>query len=88
RLTVGDEGDDVYAVEEYLDAMGYGTGKVDGVFDVFTEQAVWSFQRENALFPYGVADFNTQLKMHEVLEGFEILEDRQFERAVEILSEK
>ena len=88
RLTVGDEGDDVYAVEEYLDAMGYGTGEVDGVFDVFTEQAVWSFQRENSLFPYGVADFNTQLKMYEVLEGYEILEDRQFERAVEILSEK
>lgn len=85
RLTVGDEGEDVYAVEEYLDAMGYGTGEVDGVFDTFTEQAVWSFQRENGLFPYGVADFTTQLNLSSVLQGMEILEDRQLNRAIELL---
>lgn len=85
RLTVGDEGDDVYAVEEYLDAMGYGTGEIDGVFDTYTAQAVWSFQRENDLFPYGVADFTTQLNLSSILQGMEILEDRQFDRAVEIL---
>lgn len=88
RLYVGDEGEDVYAVEEYLDAMGYGTGEIDGVYDAFTEQAVWSFQRENGLFPYGVADFTTQLQMCSVLEQYEMVEDRQFERAVEILEGK
>ncbi len=85
RLYVGDEGEDVRVVEEYLKAMGYGTGEVDGVFDTFTEQAVWCFQREHDLFPYGVADFTTQLNLCSELEKFEILEDRQFNRAVEIL---
>lgn len=87
RLSVGDEGEDVYAVEEYLDAMGYGTGKVDGKFDALTEQAIWSFQRENDLFPYGVADFTTQLALCSVLEQYKLMEDRQFDRAIEILKQ-
>lgn len=85
RLYVGDEGEDVRVVEQYLKAMGYGTGEVDGKFDTHTEQAVWCFQREHDLFPYGVADFTTQLNLCSELEKREVLEDRQFDRAVEIL---
>jgi peptidoglycan hydrolase-like protein with peptidoglycan-binding domain len=44
-LQFGSTGDDVLALERRLEALGFDTGDVDGVFDRRTEGAVWSFER-------------------------------------------
>src|SRR5437763_15809487 len=41
----GDKGDKVMAMEQRLAALHYDVGKVDGVFDAETSQAVIAFQK-------------------------------------------
>ena len=54
-LRVGDEGDDVLALERGLAALGYWTGAVDGTFDDSTTHAVVALQKAAGLARDGVA---------------------------------
>ncbi len=86
RYTIGDEASDVLAVEERLDALGFYTGEVDGVFDEITAKATEQFQEKVGLFPYGVMDFTTQHALNTAIEEAEVLVDKQLETALEMLS--
>lgn len=57
----GDSGDPVRAAKERLKRMGYYEGSVDGYFDEALETAVYNFQKDAELFPYGVLDISTQV---------------------------
>jgi lipoprotein-anchoring transpeptidase ErfK/SrfK len=48
-LGPGAKGPDVQAMEAKLDAMHYSVGKVDGVYDTLTSQAVIAFQKVQGL---------------------------------------
>lgn len=82
-LKVGDTGDDVYAVKERLSKLGY-IMEVNDVYDQKTADIVQSFQASTGLFPYGVADITTQVKLNDVLRESEVLADKQLERAVNL----
>lgn len=53
-LRRGDRGQDVVHLQTRLTAMGYGVGKIDGIFGVKTLEAVKAFQIENGLAVDGI----------------------------------
>lgn len=85
RYSLGDEATDVLAIEERLDVLGFYTGKVDGVFDSFTQKATEEFQAYTNLFVYGVMDYTTQNALNNEIEKAEVEVDRQFEKAYEMI---
>ncbi len=80
-LSAGDSGKDVLAVEQRLEAMGYPIEYVDETYDYQTQNAVRMFQDKNGLFPYGVADLTTQIKIMDVAAETEVTVDIQIEKA-------
>lgn len=85
RYQVGDEASDVLAIEERLDVLGLNPGKVDGIFDENTKRATEAFQEATGLFVYGVMDYTTQNMLNDEIAKVEVEEDRQFDKAYEIL---
>ena len=86
KYRLGDEADEVSAIKERLTMLGYYSGDVRSkVFDKELELAVLRFQSDNNLYPYGVADINTQLTIHTALMLGDILEDNQLDKAFELL---
>jgi len=82
-LNVGSTGEDVYAVKERLKALGYNI-EVNDIYDMKTADIVTSFQSATELFPYGVADITTQIKINDVLSDSKVEVDKQLERAISI----
>lgn len=85
-LKVGDEGEDVLAMEERLNAMGLSVGIPDKVFDDDTFYAVKKYQEIAGLYPYGVLDITTQLSIHSYLQNKEIVIDEALNTAIELAS--
>lgn len=82
-LKVGDTGSDVYAVKERLKALGYPVD-VNDVYDQSTADVVTRFQTSSGLYPYGVADLTTQVKINDTLSNKKVEVDRQLEKAIEV----
>lgn len=82
-LKVGDTGEDVYAVKERLKALGYMV-ELNDVYDEITAIAVKNFQSNVELFPYGVADITTQIRLGDELKTSKVLVDKQYERALNL----
>ena len=82
-LKIGDTGEDVYAVKERLNALGYRV-EVNDVYDELTANAVKNFQSNTKLFPYGVADITTQIRLNDELKTVKVLVDKQYERALSL----
>ena len=58
-LRKGCQGEDVRALQEMLNALGFSCGKIDGIFGANTEAAVKAFQAVNALKSDGIAGEQT-----------------------------
>ncbi len=56
ELKQGDEGEDVRALQERLQALGYFAGSADGRFGPDTGEALAEFQRQNGLLASGMLD--------------------------------
>ena len=82
-IKVGDTGDDVYAVKERLNALGYRV-EVNNVYDELTANAVANFQSNTELFSYGVADITTQIRLNDELKASKVLVDKQYDRALSL----
>ncbi|MBR2476574.1 MAG: PDZ domain-containing protein [Clostridia bacterium] len=85
-LRVGDTGDDVLALEQRLDVLGYGVGVPDKVYDEETYYAVKKYQDNSGLYPYGVLDFTTQTSIVNALQNQDVVLDKPFDKAVELAS--
>ena len=83
KLTVGDTGEDVYAVKERLNALGYRV-EINNVYDELTANAVANFQSNVELFSYGVADITTQIKLNDELKASKVPVDKQYEKALSL----
>lgn len=59
KLTLGMKGDDVKSVQTKLIALGYLTGKADGVYGTATESAIRRFQTRNGLTSDGICGEDT-----------------------------
>lgn len=79
----GDTSENVRAAKERLRIMGYYTGSADDKFDSVFESAVTEFQAQNGLFPYGVLDIATQVKMENIFYKLRVVEDEQLYTAYE-----
>ncbi|WP_273702697.1 peptidoglycan-binding domain-containing protein [Thermoanaerobacter sp. A7A] len=53
-LSKGSRGEDVKAVQQVLNKLGYSTGGVDGIFGKNTDAAIKAFQKANGLTPDGI----------------------------------
>lgn len=84
KMNIGDSGDDVLALEQRLYYMGYSIGYPDGIYDEQTAAAVKSFQSRTGLYPYGVADITTQLKLEDILRCEQIVNNTTLDKAIEI----
>lgn len=86
KYRVGDEGEEVLAIKQRLGMLGYYSGdRKSPVFDKELELAVTKFQEDKELYPYGVADLNTQLTIHTHVMVGDLLVDKQLDKAFEIL---
>ncbi|MBR2404048.1 MAG: PDZ domain-containing protein [Clostridia bacterium] len=86
-LKLGDEGNDVLAVEERLYLLGYSIGLPDKIFDERTYNAIYSLQKKTQLYPYGVADITTQLKLDEILRAANVMQNNSYKKAIEIFKD-
>lgn len=83
-LKIGDNGKDVLALEQRLNYLGFTVGVPDEIYDTKTHDAVTSFQRMSSLYPYGVADITTQVKIEGYLFGQKVVEDSSLAKAIDI----
>lgn len=83
KPTVGSTGQNVLALEQRLNAMGYDVGEVDDKFTEETKNAVEIFQSLNDLYSYGVADITTMVKINNIANKYQQLVDLQYEAAIE-----
>ena len=87
KLKLGDKGKDVLAIEQRLTAIGYSIGVPDEVFDIQTYNATLSFQKYTSLYPYGVMDITTQLKLDMLLDGEEVFVDNALKDAIGVFKD-
>lgn len=66
-LNEGDSGDEVMALQEALDALGYDVGEPDGVFGPATTEAVKQFQADAGIPADGVAGPQTIKAINDAL---------------------
>ena len=83
-LKQGDSGDDVMAIEQRYYALGLSVGIPDGIYDQKTYTATINFQKITGLYPYGVTDITTQLKIEEMLNGNDVVLNTSLEKAIDI----
>lgn len=81
---IGDKGEDVRKLKDRFRLLGY-TLPQDDVYDTNMANAVTQFQKATELFPYGVADLTTQMKLNDVFVDMDVEVDKQYELAVELV---
>ena len=85
-LKLGDSGDDVTAIKERLNMIGYSMDMSNNIFDEATMFATKKFQEVTELFPYGVMDITTQVELENAFIGRNVTNNAVFRKAVEIFS--
>lgn len=83
---LGDEGIDVYNAEKILKVLGYDVDEPDTVLDEKTFKAIWKFRTDKGFYPGGVLDFTTQKALNDELDRVILSYDKQYAKAVEILT--
>lgn len=82
KYQLGDQADEICAIKQRLSYLGLYSGDIeDNTFDKDLDLAIRRFQESMNLYPYGVADINTQLTLQTHVKTGELYEDNQFERA-------
>lgn len=77
----GDTGEEILAAKEYLSLYGLYQGEMNEVFDRELYYAVYAFQAQADLFPYGVLDLTTQINLRNYLDIVKVEQDDQMEAA-------
>lgn len=85
RYYLNDDMEAVMDLEKILTYLGYDIGTLDSVYDRATYNAVKKFQIDQGLYGYGVCDYGTQRAMNAALSQSNIAQDRQLEKAVQLL---
>ena len=83
KWSVGQSGAAVQGAKERLKVLGLYTGEINDQFDAELEQAVTQFQADVYLYPYGVLDISTQLRLENIFDEIEAEADKQMKAAYE-----
>ncbi len=75
----------IYTIEQRLNLLNIYTGKVDGIFDNDTLEAVKLFQQSYSHEVTGKMDIMTQVDLHNATRNMEVLIDNQYYKAIELL---
>ena len=75
----GDAGEEILLAKEYLSLYGLYYGEMNEVYDQELYYAVYAFQTQANLFPYGVLDLTTQINLRNYLDIVKIEQDNQLE---------
>ncbi len=84
---INDKSLDVLYAEKILKFCGYSIDQPDMLLDDQTSAAVYKFQKDNGLYPYGALDFATQQALNDKLEKLISQHDKQMAKANELLKE-
>ncbi|MFB2878230.1 peptidoglycan-binding domain-containing protein [Floridanema aerugineum] len=68
-LKIGDRGQEVKALQQRLQALGYYTGNNTGNFGPLTKEAVIKFQKQAKLTPNGIVDSSTKAALLTTING-------------------
>lgn len=79
----GDRGAEVEMAKKMLEKLGLFVGEINGVYDENLKTAVYSYQKAEGLFPYGVLDITTQYRMYDTLQNAREEVDDQLRAAID-----
>ncbi len=79
----GDKGPEVKMTKELLKAWGTFEGEVNEEYDKALYDAVYKFQTNTGLYPYGVLDYTTQHELYERMSSSKVINDEQLKKALE-----
>lgn len=77
----------IEAAEIRLRLLSISPGSVDGVFDADTTEAVKLFQKKQGLEVTGILDIMTQAELDNATADIQTVVDRQYSKAIEILTD-
>lgn len=83
KWSVGMSGQGVKAAKQRLSALGYYMGTIDEYYNDAVRISVQKFQEDTGLYPYGVLDVTTQVKIENAFAKLEVVVDRQLQTAYE-----
>ena len=78
---IGDTHPDIRTAKEILEFYGLFYGEINDVYDQELYYAVYAFQTQAKLYPYGVLDITTQINLDNYLDIVEVEQDDQLEAA-------
>lgn len=88
RFYLNDEFEQIYNVESILKYLGYEVENPDSKYDRASYNAIYKFQQDVGLYPYGVCDFTTQKKLNEKYRKSIVKNDIQLNKALKIVLDK
>ena len=84
KWELGMYGDSITAAKARLTILGYYSGGINSTFDEALADAVARFQEDQELYPYGVLDITTQVRLENVFSQIEVTVDNQLGKAYEL----
>lgn len=78
---VGDKGEEIRTAKEMLKFLGVYSGEVNDEFDDDLYYAIYAFQKQVKVFPYGVMDITTQIQLRNYMATVKVEHDNQLEAA-------
>ena len=79
----GDKSDEIKTAKEMLSFLGLYSGEINDEFDNDMYYAVYAFQKQVKVFPYGVMDITTQIQLRNYMATVKVEHDNQLEAAFE-----
>ncbi|TCT13988.1 carboxyl-terminal processing protease [Natranaerovirga pectinivora] len=87
RYSMNMKDDRIYEINEILKYLGYYEGNISNEYTQKTFEGIKSFQRDHGLYPYGVCDLSTQLKLNEILKDNVQEKDMQLDKVLQFIQE-
>ena len=80
---IGDRVEEVEMAKKMLEKLGLFVGEINEVYDENLKTAVYSYQKAEGLFPYGVLDITTQYRLYDTLQNAREEVDDQLRAAID-----
>lgn len=80
---IGDCGEEIELTKQLLSVWGSYSGETNDVYDEELFNAVYRFQQQTGLYPYGVLDYTTQHELYNRIKLSKVVNDDQLDAAIE-----